>query len=129
GASSTSESKASQSSAWNTFSTLSAKSRTGCSSTSSSNALSCPPARNSNCSTSKATLCSTSQVLLDLHFHPVDLSPDLYLVALKHSEPPLCRLVLASYLVRFSIKYSTGELELARGRGTCVEDEADDDGE
>nr|GEZ43747.1 integrase, catalytic region, zinc finger, CCHC-type, peptidase aspartic, catalytic [Tanacetum cinerariifolium] len=35
---------------------------------------------------------------------------------------------MASCLVRFSIKSSAGELESARGGGTCVEDEADDDG-
>nr|GEX97608.1 putative reverse transcriptase domain-containing protein [Tanacetum cinerariifolium] len=33
----------------------------------------------------------------------------------------------ASLLVRFSIKSSGGEIELAGGGGTCVEDEADDD--
>nr|GEZ57882.1 putative ribonuclease H-like domain-containing protein [Tanacetum cinerariifolium] len=55
GASSMLESNVSQSSAWNTLSILSARSWIGCSSTSSSKALSCPPARNNNCSASKAT--------------------------------------------------------------------------
>nr|GFB80979.1 hypothetical protein [Tanacetum cinerariifolium] len=35
----------------------------------------------------------------------------------------------ASVLVRFSIKSSAGELELARGGGSCVKDDVDDDGE
>nr|GEX06771.1 DNA-directed RNA polymerase IV subunit 1 isoform X1 [Tanacetum cinerariifolium] len=35
----------------------------------------------------------------------------------------------ASVLVRFSIRPSAGELELARGGGSCVKDDVDEDGE
>nr|GFC25704.1 hypothetical protein [Tanacetum cinerariifolium] len=53
------------------------------------------------------------------HFHSGGSFPDLYWVAPEHSEPLLCRLVL----------WLAGELELARGGGSCVKDDVDDDGE
>nr|GFA39069.1 retrovirus-related Pol polyprotein from transposon TNT 1-94 [Tanacetum cinerariifolium] len=49
--------------------------------------------------------------ILSEHFHHMDSSPELYLAAPEHSEPPLCRLVL--WL----------------GGGTCVEVKTGDDGE
>nr|GFC61563.1 hypothetical protein [Tanacetum cinerariifolium] len=96
----------------------------GYSSTSSSNALSGPPARKSSCSASKATPFSCAYInnILSLK----DSFHDLYWVDPVHSEPLLCRLVL--WLGSLDWKMFGVDFELARGGVRGVIDDVDDDG-